>query len=403
MGIVILLLSAFLFNRRIKRESAKNRIMIWCAVILYFGISLFINWYFRQVYRWDYGVPGSDLQNYFRAAQALKEGASISDLANINYAFDTSFLHIGYIAYIVFISITVLTPVIVSIDVSLQILYCVQIFVGITAVLNISDFFTDYEENHIRNRMFWMLSLCASMWQMSSILMRDIWVIWLISILMNECKRKYSSLFKCIAISLACFAFRSYTIIITAPIILGYKYNKKKLTAFGLLGAFMVFFVGQGLIDSIARIVGIRYGYEYHFTPHMIISWILFPSPISQAYNIQHMNLGYHANFGGNTEWIYYLLSCWNVFVLPVCVYGGYRGVKDGKGEEVFMWGMIMLNIAMLVCLFFGAVSSPRHKLLIIISIAYFFKKGYEAMRPKIRVLYLFLVTLVLVGIFAIA
>lgn len=403
MGLIFLLLSGYLFNKRIRKETAKEQLMIWSAVFTFFGMSLFINWYFRVVYHWDYGVPGSDLQNYFRAARALKEGDSISDLANINYAFDTSITHIGYIVYILFISLTVFSPVIISIDVSLQILYCIQILVGITTVLNISDFFNDHENIRVRNRLFWMLSLCASIWQMSSILMRDIWILWFISVLMNECKKANGSLTKCIAISFTCFTFRSYSIAITVPIILAYKYKRKKIAALISLGVFAAFFVGQGLIDSIAHSVGIRYAYTYHFTPYMITSFLLSPSPLSQAYNVQHMNYGFHANFGGNTEWIYYLLSCWNVFVFPVCIYGIYRGIKDGEGEDVFLWGMIILNIAMLICLFYGAVSSPRQKLLIVISLAYLFKKGYEAIKPLIKVIYSFIVIFVLIGIFAVA
>ena len=129
----------------------------------------------------------------------------------------------------------------------------------------------------------------------------------------------------------------------------------------------------------------------------------MFPSPISQAYNVQHMNFGVHAKFGGNTEWIYYLLSCWNVFVFPISFLGIYRSIKDGEAEDAALWGMIIVNIGMLMCLFYNATSSPRHKLLIVISIAYFFKKGIENMRPIMRVIYFFMVVLGLIGIFALA
>ena len=129
----------------------------------------------------------------------------------------------------------------------------------------------------------------------------------------------------------------------------------------------------------------------------------MFPSPFNQAYNVQHLNMGFHAIFGGNTEWIYYLLSCWNVFVFPISFYGIYRSIRDGEAEDAALWGMIIVNIAMMMCLFYNAVSSPRHKLLIVISLAYFFKKGIESVRPILRVIYFFAVALGLIGIFAIA
>ena len=403
MGIVVLILSGYWFNRRIRGESTGNRRMMWRAVFLYFVFSLILNWYLRDVYGWKYGIPGSDLQKYFEGAQALVNGSSFSDLIRISSSFEVTPLHLGYLAYISFIAITALSPVIFTMEISLQILYLVQAFVAIAAALNIADFFCKSDEDfRLRNRILWMLLLCTSVMQMHALLMRDIWILFFITCLMHECQKKNSSIVRCLVFAAISFLLRYYTLAVTIPILMAYKFKKKKSAAVVSLVAFAVFFVGQAYIDRAASIVGIGWSYHYSFDLYSLAAYILFPSPFSQAYNVQHMNTSYHAVFGGNTEWIYYMLSCWNVYVFPISAYGIYRSIRDGEGVDATLWGMMIINMAMLMCLFYNS-SSPRHKLLIVIGIAYFFKKGFEATNSLLKVIYFFSVTIGLIGIFALA
>lgn len=402
MGIVVLLFSGYLFNKRIRNEDSKNRLMIWGAFLLYFCFSLFLNWYLREVYHWPHGIPGSDLQRYFNGAEALVNGTPISRLVAMDSMYEVSITHLGYLAFIIFIAATALSPVIFTLEISLQILYCIQAFAAIVACINIADFFCGEDDVRLRNRVLWALLLCTSILQCAAILMRDIWILFFISCLMRECKRE-NSIGKCIVYIFIGFVFRYYTLVITLPIFLAYKLGKKKLAAIASLVVFAAFFVGQGYISNIARLVGIRWLFDYEFSPLSVISFILFPSPFSQAYNVQHLNTGYQAIFGGNTEWIYYLLSCWNVFVYPISAIGLYRSIQDKEYEDAAIWGMIIINIAMLMCLFYNATSSPRHKLLIVVSVGYFFKKGIQNLSPVSRTIYFFVVILGLIGIFALA
>lgn len=402
MGIVVLIISGYLFNRRIRDEDSRNRMMIWGAVLLYFAFSLFLNWYLREKCGWAHGIPGSDLQRYYNGAYALVHGTRITDLVSIDAAYEVSITHIGYLAFVIFIAVTALSPVIFTLEISLQILYCVQAFAAITACINIADFFCDYEDKRLRNRVLWAMLLCTSVLQCAVILMRDIWILFFISCMLRECK-KDNSIVRCIVYTFISFAFRYYTLAITIPILIGYKFNKKKIAAIVSLCVFAVFFVGQNYINIIAHIVGIRWIYEYKFDLYSIASFILFPSPLNQAYNVQHMNPGFHSSFGGNTEWVYYMLSCWNVYVFPISAYGIFRSIKDKEVEDAALWGMIIINIAMLMCLFYRATSSPRHKLLIVISLVYFFKKGIQNMTAFMKAFYLFAATIILILIFAIA
>lgn len=396
MGIVVLAFALILFKKRIQKETARNQIMLLGVCILYFAFSIFLNWYLKYIYGWEYGIPGSDLRVYFDGAVALKEGNSISYLAKISDSFELSIMHLGYIAYVLYIAITALTPVIITVEFSLQILYCVQCIVAITAALNVADFFCSIDGSNVtvRNRILWMLLLCASVFQMPCLLMRDIWIFFFISLLMMECVRKSGSHIKCIIYIFVCFATRYYTLAITLPIYIAYKLRKKKIAAIGSLAIFAAFFVGQGYISKLAQIVGIRWVFNFHFDLYSLAAFIMFPSPLSQTYNVQHLNMSYHAIFGGNTEWIYYLLSCWNLYVFPMAIYGAIKCLRKERVGDLAVWGMIVVNIAMLVCLFYGGSTSPRHKLLIVISLAFLYKEGSKELSTIERLLFAFAVTI---------
>lgn len=400
MGVVVLIFALLLFRERIKYETKSNQLMLWGVIFVYFIFSLFLNWYLRDIYGWEYGIPGSDLRMYYDGAVALNQGEPISSLVKINDSFDVSLVHLGYIIYIIFIVITALTPVLFTVEMSLTVLYCIQSVAAITAALNIADFFCNEKgSNNVRNKVLWMLLLCASVFQMQCLLMRDIWILFFISALMQECKKEKGSTIKCYIYIFICFITRYYTLVITLPIYIAYKLGRKKIAAFGSLFVFAAFFVGQRYISEVAQIVGIKWAFDFHFDLFSIAAFIMFPSPLNQAHSVQHLNFGYHAFFGGNTEWIYYLLSCWNLYVFPISIYGAIKCLKKEKIGELALWGMIILNIAMLMCLFFGGTSSPRHKLLIVISLAFLYKEGIEKMDVLKRALYFLVISLLIIGI----
>ena len=410
MGIVFLLVSGFLFHLRIKHEKRRDYLMIWGAVLLYFCFSLFLNWYMRSVLGWENGISGSDLLTYFRAAKAIANGTGIDQLVRIHEVFDGSFTNLGYLIYVIFIFATAFIPVIFNLEISLQILYCIQAFAAIAAALNIADFFAPANsggiiyDTRLRNKILWMLLLCTSVLQASTVLMRDIWILFFISCLLQECKKKNKvSLVACIILIIVCLTFRLYTLIITIPIFLAFRFKKKTLAAVVSVAFFSLFFLGQGLIRNIATAVGIGWEYDFHFTINSLLSYILFPNIINQSQNVLNIRTGYHVYFGGNTGWIYYLLSCWNVFVYPLSAYGIYKSIRSGEGKDALIWGMMIINIAMMISLFYSGVTSPRHKLLIIICTAYFFKKGIENMKQLSRLIYGIVVIIGLLCILAIA
>ena len=154
--------------------------------------------------------------------------------------------------------------------------------------------------------------------------------------------------------------------------------------------------MSQPLIDYFAKIFFVFWEYSYNFDIVEMVKYIFFPNIVSQSYNVMHMKNTYHAIFEGNTEWIYFMLSCWNVYIMPLAILGGVQCIRKKQFKQIGLWGVIFINIAMLYGVFYGSVSEPRHKLMIIYPLAFLVSVGIEEMSQRRRVLYFIFVTLII-------
>ena len=123
--------------------------------------------------------------------------------------------------------------------------------------------------------------------QQSSILMRDMWIVFFVSLLMHECKERESSILKCIIYIVFATLLRSYTVILTIPIFLWYGLNKKKLAIRGCI-VLTVFFLGatSALTILAKNRLGILWDVNYKINIFRIIKAFLYPNPISQVKNM---------------------------------------------------------------------------------------------------------------------
>ena len=197
MGLLITGIIFILFLKYIQTKDGDTQRAILGSFVVLFIFSLVLNWYLEYMMGWEYGIPGADLQNYFEAAKALSNGVSLSQLGNIKWCFELKISNVGYILYAVFIRLIAFTPTIISIRFSLQMVYLIQIIISLIACDNISEFF---EPDNKKNKkiLFIILALNTGVMQQSSILMRDMWIVFFVSLLMHECKKRESSILKCI-------------------------------------------------------------------------------------------------------------------------------------------------------------------------------------------------------------
>lgn len=398
MGIVFLGFALILFYFRI-RHTGKTQILLWGSFVLFFLFAIILNTYLESVYHWEYGVPGADLSAHFKGARALANGTKLKDLYLVNSRFALRFSNIGYILYAFFLAIVGFIPMSMPVMFSLYLVYAIQCLAAVTACLNIAEFVTQ-ENPRQQKSVFLMLVTCVSVSQMASVLMRDIWIVFFASLLMRQLLREKVNHPLCIALILFICLLRSYMILIVFPIYVYYGLDRKKEGIWSTVAISVVFLFGSVILDRFATLLNVLWEYDFHFSPVNIIQYFLFPNIVSQTHNVQNMARGYHVIFGGNNEWVYYLLAVWNCFTIPVVAWGVIKNIGGKDRSEVFFWLMNLINVGLLYAVFYNSVSEPRHKLMILYTYAYLFGRGIERMKVKTRVVYVFLITILLLLLF---
>ena len=277
-------------------------------------------------------------------------------------------------------------------------MYIIQIIVAIISALNISEFAATHPKGVLPT--FFIVTVCAAIMQSSSVLMRDIWIVFFTSMLMYYLER--NSRVPALICIIITTLLRLYTLIITLPLFLYYGVKKEKIAVIVSLTIFSIFIVGQSVIQLLATYLKVRWAFHYTFDVEEMVRYILFPNIVNQTYNVWHLKMTYHAIHGGNTEWIYYLQSVWNLFVFPLSIYGVIKLIRERRYSSTILFGMIFVNVAMTYSLFYGNVSEPRHKLLILYPLAYFFREGYKRTTRRNLIVYTLIITFIVLGMLAV-
>lgn len=388
MGLLITGIIFILFIRQIQNEDGDTQRAMLGSFVVLFVFSLVLNWYMEHVIGWEYGIPGVDLRAFFDAAQALSKGTKLTELGSIRFCFEWKLSNIGYMLYVIFIYLIAFTPTVISIRFSLQLIYVIQIIVAILACNYICNFFVKKETLQKKYLYIVMISNVGIM-QQSSILMRDIWIVFFISLLMKECNKKKSSIKKCVVFIFIAFILRSYSVIITIPVFIAYGLKKKKFAVISSISFFAVLLIGTNIISILAHYFNIKWKYDFNYNIKQIILFILYPNPINQAKIIKTgSELYYHSVFGGNCAWIYFLLACWNIAIYPLALYGVYLKIKKGIEVDFILWLFAIINILMVYNIFYNSVSEPRHKLMMLYGILYFLNEAIRGMTSKSKAIY---------------
>ena len=401
MGILILILFVCYFEKKIKRNGNKTRLYLNVILGCYIIFSIILNYYLEYVYGWDYGVAGADLTSHFNGAYALSNGYNATNLYKIAYRYTFSISGLPYIVYAYILKWVSFSPVIISYRFSLQIFYTIQLIIAVLSVDNICHIFKHPKKKYNYLLLFTVAS-CVCILQQASILMRDIWVFYFLTCFYSLDYSNKKNIKKSIILLIVCILLRNYTVLITFPFLIWKLTKRIKLGVLASIGTLLLFSFGQTAIGNFAQTYGIRWEFGFNFDILSILKYILFPNILSQTYNVQHAATGYHANFGGNTEWIYYMLACWNVFVYPLVGYGIYKvfTTKD-KIEEGAIWLCQIINIGLIYSVFYNSVSEPRHKLLILFGLLFFFNEATIKLKSKFIIFYFFIIFIILLGLFA--
>ena len=401
MGIAILVIVFILFEKRIRENGQKVFLVINTIFVAYIVFSIIMNDYLQNVYGWEYGVPGADLTAHFDGAKALAEGTKIRDLYLVNQRFALQLSNFGYILYALLLRLISFTPVVFSYRFTVHLMYTLQIMIAILGADNLCRIFQKASKKYNYSLMFATLS-CVCIAQQASSLMRDIWVFYFLTLLFSTPFNSRRNILGAIILVCVSALLRFYTVLISVPFFIWKVTDHVEL---GVISSFVIIFafsIGQPLIQAFAVWFGIKWEFGFNYDALSIIKYILFPNIISQTHNVQHMVTSYHAIHGGNTEWIYYMLSCWNVYVYPIAGYGMVKCLKNKANRpEGILWLCQIINIGLLYSVFYNSVSEPRHKLLIIFGLLFFYDEGAKRMSTQRKLMYSFVVIFFLLGTLA--
>lgn len=401
MGILILGVFIVYFERKIKRNDSKTILWLHAVLLCFIILSVILNSYLEHVCGWQYGVAGADLTAHFNGAKALSEGIDLKDLDKIAYRFEISLSGLSYIIYALILKWISFSPIIISYRFSLQVFYTIQLILAVLSVDNICHLFEN-EKKKYNYILLLTVSSCVCILQQASILMRDIWVFYFLTCFFSLKYINKKDIVKSIILLVICFLMRNYTVLITLPFFVWKVSKKIKLGVMTSFAILLVFIFGQNLIGGLAKTYGIRWEFGFNFNFLSILKYILFPNILSQTYNVQHASTYQYSCLGGNTEWIYYILSVWNIYIYPLVAYGIYIVfTKKKKIEEGIIWLLQIVNIGLIYSVFYNSMSEPRHKLLILFGLIFFFNEAVLAIKKKILIVYYLLVSLIILLMFA--
>lgn len=399
-----------------KKLPLKDRFKVWVMLCIYLGVMAYytnyINVHSASI---GYGIPGADMLAHFQGAEALARGARWTDLALIASRFEKIGIStIGYFLYTSFLHWSVFVLPIFDIGTNVYLVYVFQLVLSLDACVRYNRFFRKCNPQLKNNSCIYVLALCVPFVIQASQLMRDIYYMWFMAVLLEFVTKYYtaadfiearnitslgkrtrrSGQAKLIyygtigLLMVICVCFRFYSAIVFIPLVLYYTHWERlgMLSSVALSG---VFLVGFSVLDALRQIVGIPWSFT---TPDIMesVQFFLFPNVFNQSKYLLdwYRYFGTRIDPGGcNVPGIYYAMSVWNIWVIPLVFLGLAVDFKKHKQENL-MWGSILLNIVLLYSVAYDAIDN-RHKFFMAIPLCYLAQKGRLWLKRKGAVIYL--------------
>ncbi|MHC1721885.1 MAG: hypothetical protein AB9836_01635 [Aminipila sp.] len=371
-----------------------------------------MNYIQEYVQQWTYGIAtargyaGTDFLLHYEAAEAISKGEPISRLTSIASRFSFSFDTIGYFMYSLFLSVVAFMPTIFTRQISLGIVYALQSVVGIIACMNMTEYLCMFiTSSGRRNKRitWWLFVSCISVFQVSNILMRDIWIFFFISVLMKQLAKERIPHFWCMMLIVLNFFLRGYTIILTIPIY-GYAINRKAAIIGSAIMSFLIF-SGGIILQNLVSVYNVLWDISYDINYDALLKYLLFPNILNQTrVLLSSSDLVFHGSPGSNHTLIYFILSVWNVAVLPLTLLGTARSFIKREWDNIGIWLTMSINIMMLYAILYSGISDPRHRLMILPSLVIFASSYLSKCKKSIKIFYfLGVIAVILLVIFIIA
>ena len=339
---LILLIIFSLFYIALNVKSSKYLLSTFTFSIFCYLIYLFLyqNTYINS---WTYGIAGSDMLMYYKAAESwfLFNIPPNLSLSNLSLSFSGVFLNdFGYYIYVFLLKYLLFFPNLGYFNVLL--LKVLNFLIIYIAVLKI--YFSTNKNIYI----YTLLITNLSFYFVSARILRDSLIFYLMantySYALSNSRR--SNLYYSIN-TFFLFLFRNYTLLITIPLFL---YKKKKTNLW--YAFYLIFFVVVAII-SIFNVTIFQNILNLE-TDQLLFSslqFLLSPDIIDSFIRlIENFNISTFTYFG---------VSLWLTYVF---IFTFASLLKRPKSDFYFLNLFSVLSIALLYGLTYGGANEPRHK-----------------------------------------
>jgi hypothetical protein len=401
MAIIVIILFSYIFCKKVRTFKNFHKALILFVFIIYIvGLILYLN--FLEGRGWTYGIPGADMLAHYQAAERLAQGASWRELSNygIGSRFEFGINTVSYFIYSQFLSWLLYYPVFIDIYVNMYMVYILQCMVAFIAIFNYSRIYKILIPGSKQIHSALILLFCVAFAITSYQLMRDVYLMWLISeifcLVVCEPNRKHGQSLKTIhdnkkrnwfliiVLTILCVLIRIYSIILILPFVCYYTGHKKLGTMVGLvMSAIMI--VGLPILYFFNEFMKLTWNFGT-INPVQVLQFLVFPNIVNQSKYILNWNYYFAGEtyLGGcNGPGVYYLMSLWNLIVLPLAIIGIIGHFRRAIGEKI-MWLTMLLNIAMLYSISYDSIDN-RQKLMMILQLCFFAIIGINFIQDKLR------------------
>lgn len=371
--------------KKIKKYSSKLKFLIFFFLIIYvIGLLAYTNFLIQKGYQ--YGIPGADMKEHFDAALYISKGYKWSELFDLTGAsrFRVSIDTFSYYVYSLIISILLFFPKIINTQISLYLVYFAQILLAILSIINFVEFFSKKYSNVKKEYIILMCFSFIPFAIQSYQLMRDIILMYFISCFLavldsENNKKKYIALAVLVAI---CFFLRTYSVIITIPVLVYYS-TSKKAGIFMVIAISCAFCFALPLLKFFASFTNVSWQLQKANFKE-VIQFILFPNVINQFKYLLNWNL-YFKNetymSGCNVPGIYFICSLWNAIIYILCALNVFK-INKKRAFDISFWGIILINISILYSINYDAIDT-RHRLMMFPSWMIISLCGLQAIQKK--------------------
>ena len=413
---IFVLAAIAMLYANIKDLPSGDRRKVWLFVFVYLILmGYYTNFINQQPTSFGYGIPQADMLAHYRGAEAISRGYSWSELSTVATRFEEVGLNtVGYFIYTSFLYVCLFVLPVFDVGTNIYLVYVFQILLSVDTCVRYNRFFRRCIPEVRSNTGLYILICCVPFVVQACQLMRDIYYMWMIALLFEAIQKgqyikNHVSVNQQIRIPslnglelilrwlrrnwllllamTMCVLLRFYSVIVFLPPALYYS-NRKKLgvmTSFCISAALLL---GVSVINILREQLGIPWTFA---SPDLgeSIQFFLFPNIINQSKYLFNWQFYFGDTIdisGCNVPGVYYAMSVWNIWAIPLMFIGFAAKFRKYKWEHL-MWGTILLNTVLTYSMVYPSIDT-RHKFFMAIPMCFLALRGITWLKQKGRILF---------------